>query len=1035
MKTKTLLTLCSLLASTWLFAQRDVSGTVTDETGEALIGASVLATGTTVGTVTDLDGQFTLSVPEETETLTISYTGYSTQEVAIGDQNVITVALTSGLDLTEVVVTGTGVATDRRRTAIAVETVAASELQSFPSGSIDQALVGKVPGAYFQQSSGQPGQQANIILRGINSLNGTTPMILIDGVQILTDNVSNGSGNNLSSRLADIDFSNVDRVEVVQGAAAATIYGAQGANGVIQIFTKRGRSGERPVISVGTQTSFGSALRGDFDQATNHAYQTTSDGFLINANGERLGTDTFGVWGEPIFQTGKRVTTSTPYKEPIYDRFDQVFNNYNSNRVTASVLGGTERIGYSLSGAFTNQESAIFGRNNRMNISSNVNFELFKDFTVRLGVGLIRTNNNSGTVTGTDDVTSPLGSVSTTFPFINFQNRVNGNLVPNPAGDNSANPLFEQDYRLRDNNVNRITPNLNFTYNPLEWLSLDYKLGYDYYRDDYDEVIRNQSSILGGSSQAGLSPIQGQISSFARQGSLLNSVASAFLTFGNDEGIKSSSQVAFDYRKRDFRDINTVGIGLPFYEPVRLGATSSAEIDEYFEEFATYGFLINSKVEYKGMVGASAGFRADYASTFGQGSDPFFFPRADIYARLSEMPFWAPIRNVAPELKIRAAYGQAGIQPEPLDRFRVLAAGQFGTAGYLAPPIALNNPLLEVQQSEEIEVGADAVFQLTGKTDGFLPYLRASFTYWDRTNEDIIRRIGVAPSTGASTLLTNAITLEASGVQASLNLEVLNSTNFGWNFTTNFGRSTTTVTDIQGGVDVPVDDNFILQEDQKLGTFRGQKVITTYEQLEAQLGEAPDRGRYVIVPETGYIVDTMNFAPVLESEVSVIGNGLPKFNMSFINDFRIAKGITLGAQFDWVYGFDIYNQTRQWGYRDNLNGDVDNLVTIAGEQGAYVAYYRALYNTNQANSSFVEDGSFLRLRNVNLGVDVTRFVPITGVRELKVTLSGFNLATFTKYSGFDPEAASNVNDPTRIGLDQYAFPNSRTYQLGLNLGF
>lgn len=1018
-----------------MMAQRDVSGVITDESGEPLIGAAIVATGTTVGEVTDFDGAFAITVPAGTQSITASYVGYDDVIVTLDDRSTYEITLSEGLVLGEVVVTGTGIATDRRRTAIAVETVPVGDLQSFPSGSLDQALVGKIPGAYFQQSSGQPGQQMNIVLRGINSLGGTTPMILIDGVQILTDNNTNGSAQNLTSRLADIDFSNVERVEVVQGAAAATIYGAQGANGVIQIFTKRGKSGEQARISVGTQYSVGNALQGNFENSTLHAYQTTADGRLADANGEPLATNEFGVWAAPLQLTGKNARTDREFVEPTFDRFAQVFNQFTSSRVNASVAGGTEKIGYSFTGAFTNQESPIFGRNNRLNIGTNLSFELFKDFDVRVGMNVINVDNNTGTITGTDNVTSPLGSVATTFPFIDFSNRVNGELVPNPQGDNSANPLFEQEYVVRQNDINRVNPNINLSYAPIDWLRLDYKLGYDYYRDDYNEVLRNQEAILGSSNQAGIDPFQGRIRNFAREGSLLNSIASAFLTFGDDEGILSNTQIAFDYRRQQFNNIQTVGVGLPFFEPVRLGSAGSPEIAEVYTDFATYGFLVNQKFEYKGLVGVGLGFRSDYASTFGQGSDPFFFPRADFYTRLSEMGFWSSVKGAIPEFKVRAAYGQAGIQPGPLDRFPVLAAGQFGSNGFLASAIDLNNPLLGVQQSTEFEAGFDAVLSLKGSGSSFLPYARASFTYWTRTNDDIIRRIGVAPSTGAGTLLTNAITLEGNGIQASLDLAVIETKDFAWNLTTNFGKQVTTVTKIQGGVDVPVDDNFILQEGQDLGTFRGQTVITSYEELDAQLGEAADRGRYQIVPESGYMIDTMSYAPVLSSEVGVIGNGLPDFNMSFINNFTLFGGVSVGAQIDWVYGFDIYNQTRQWTYRDNLGGDVDDPVTINGETGAFLNYYRGLYNTNQANSSFVEDGSFVRLRSLSVGVELTNYVELPGVRNAKLTLSGFNIATLTDYTGFDPEAASNVNDPTRIGLDQYAFPNARTFQVALNLGF
>ncbi|MEL6357727.1 MAG: SusC/RagA family TonB-linked outer membrane protein, partial [Bacteroidota bacterium] len=170
-------------------------------------------------------------------------------------------------------------------------------------------------------------------------------------------------------------------------------------------------------------------------------------------------------------------------------------------------------------------------------------------------------------------------------------------------------------------------------------------------------------------------------------------------------------------------------------------------------------------------------------------------------------------------------------------------------------------------------------------------------------------------------------------------------------------------------------------------------------------------------------------------DVVVIGNGLPDFNMSFIHDFTIGQAFRFGFQLDWVQGFEIYNQTRQWGYRDNLHGDVDNPVTIGGASGAYFNYYRSIYNTNQANSAFVEDGSFLRLRNAYMAFDLADVFSLGGVNKLELEISGFNLFTITDYSGFDPEAASDLNDPTRIGLDQYAFPNSRVVQFGLNVGF
>ena len=241
---KFLLTCFALVFAFGLWAQeRTITGKVTAvEDGSALPGVNVVIKGTTNGTVTDSDGNFKLSISGPASNLIFSFIGLSTTEVPIGERTVVDVQL--GLDVTqlsEVVVTGTGVATEKRKLAIAVETISSDKLPAAPTASIDQALVGKIAGAQISSVSGTPGAQVQILLRGINTLQrGTTPMILVDGVQMY------------NASLSTLDLSSVERVEVVQGAAAATVYGAQGANGVIQIFTKKGKAGQ---MSINLSTS------------------------------------------------------------------------------------------------------------------------------------------------------------------------------------------------------------------------------------------------------------------------------------------------------------------------------------------------------------------------------------------------------------------------------------------------------------------------------------------------------------------------------------------------------------------------------------------------------------------------------------------------------------------------------------------------------------------------------------------------------------------------------------------------------------
>lgn len=1021
------------------YGQTAINGKITDADGSELVGATVTAEGTSAGTVTDLDGNFNLTVPANVENLRVTYTGYTMQVVPLvaGTTRYDITLESDALLLGEVVVTGVGTATDRRRTAISVETISVDELPAVSSGSIDQALVGKIPGAYIQQTSGQPGQQANILLRGINSLQGTNPMILIDGLQVSTDNVFNGSERNLSSRLADIDFNNVERVEIVQGAAAATIYGAQGANGVIQIFSKKGRAGETQV-SLNSMVGVANPLFGDFELASAHAFQTDASGRMIDSNGEPLRQNAFGAWSQPIFEADGTVLTDNAYQEPLFNHAEEIFRSDIVNyRTSLSVSGGSENMTYSVTGTLNNQESTLRGGNQRFNLGTRLGFQLFDRIDVNFGLRMIRGNNETGGITGETNGSGPLNAVVTARPFVEFGFRnPDGSLVSNPLSDNTVNPLYTNTYRTRSSTVSRVIPNINLNWQLTDFLTLDYKYGVDYYRDDYEDLLVNQVGILGGSGLPGIVPTEGRIEERLREGTLQNSIVSAFLNFGDDEGWSSRTQLAFDYRNRDFSSVTAVGTGLPPFPPVSLGVAEAFSVGKYEESFVTYGGLINQRLEWQGKVGVSAGLRADYSSAFGEGSDAFIFPRGDVYVRLSEFDFWGGSKKSFPEVKLRAAYGQAGVQPGPFDRVRTLTAGQFGGNGFLTPRSLQQNPQLGVQVSEEIEFGADVAITPGGRNGGWFSYFRLSATYWDRTGDDVIREVGRAPSTGSLSILDNAITLSSNGWQASLTATVLDKSNFGWDFTTNFSRQTTVLEAVSGGVDIPVGNHFLLQPGEELGTLRGLVALTDVDQRDAAgefiLGD--DRSGFSVVPESGYVVNADGNVQ-FGNDIVTIGNGLPDLNMSFINEFRLGRGVRLGFQLDWVEGLDIYNQTKQWSYRDNVHGDVDDPVTINGQSGAYLSYYRSLYNTNNPNSAFVEDGSFLRLRNASASVDLAKFFSFGSLEMVRLEFTGFNLFTITDYSGFDPEAASDLNDPTRIGLDEYAFPNSRVYQFGLNIQF
>ena len=1034
--------MCSLvlfaISASW--AQRTVTGTVTgEEDGTPVPGVNVLVKGSTVGTVTDIDGQYQISVPETGGILVFSFIGLATEEVEIGSQSVINMVMTADIrQLTEIVVTGVGAATDKRKIGISVESIKSQDLvNSQPNADLSQALIGKVPGATIQSITGQPGQQQNIILRGINSLNSTQPMILVDGVQINTDNLSNGSGANLSSRLADLDLSNVERVEVVQGAAAATIYGAQGANGVIQIFTKKGQKGKMKV-DFGTSYSTNEYIRGDFKKADKHYFVVNEQGRIIDGAGNPIQPDAVtGIWGQGVGAVDGNTKTDKPFAETTYDQLDQLFKTAATSNTYLTLSGGRENLTYLVNTSYLSQESTINGNFNRFNGRINLDAELVKGLTLSSRTTLVSSENTTGTITGLNNVLGSLGNAMNVPQYIDYNYLdPRGNFVANPSGDNSINPLYNFDNRLYNADVTRVIQNLGLNWEINQIFSLDWKFGYDNYRYDYRDYIKNQTEY----NSVGIPPFEGQLLERQDRGTTINSLISGFANVDFQRDFNSSlpitwfTQVAFDYRSNSFDRISAQGTGVPtFTENITLRQTANASVDGFSDQFVTYGYLVNMKFDYDVKFGVSGGFRSDYSSAFGQGSKPFTFPRADAYVNISEFDFWSGLKGVWNNFKLRAAYGEAGVQPGPFDRIQTLTPISIDQSQALTVPSSLNDPNINVVLSKEFEIGTDLGFNTKSTT--FLPYIGVSMTYWTRTSDDIIRALDVPPSTGSASILTNALTFESEGIQASLNTTIVDGRNFGWDLTTNFTQARTVVSKIANGKDIALGNNFVIREGEVVGAFFGIDPLTSIDQRNED-GEPyipTDQQADFEVGPRGYVVNKTSKAVRFTTEQRVIGDPTPDFVMSFINSFRIGKNLTLGFQLDWFKGGDIYNQTKQWLYRDLVHGDIAQPITINGETAAWTNWYQSLYSTNNANRGFVEDGTFTRLRRLNVTYDFGYL--IKGMNRMALTFAGNNLFTFTNYTGLDPEASSLLNNPVQRGLDQFAFPNFKTYEVRLDLSF
>ena len=620
---------------------RKITGKITSaDDNSSVPGVSVVVKGTTTGTISDVNGSFALSVPASGGTLVFSFIGMTTKEVPLSGSSVYDVKMaTDTKQLSEVVVTGVGVATDKRKIAISVESISASQLPQTSQASIDQALIGKIPGAQITSKSGTPGADVNILLRGINTLNrGTSPMILIDGIQMG------------ASGLQTVDLNSIERVEVVQGAAAATIYGAQGANGVIQLFTKKGKAGALRV-DVSSSVAQNTYLNvGGLSKAQYHAFATDASNNVIGSSGKPITFDLAnGVYTENVQynSTDPTAKNEKPYNANLkyIDHFDFFFRPANTFNNSVVISGGGPKSDFSISASNSHQESNVInnGAWERSNLTGNIGMELAKGLTLRSITQLAYTKSTLKT----SDRTIVYGLLNA-YPFADFSLKTTDGTTPynlnQTIGINASNPLYFQNYTRNNDNKVDIIQNFNLHYDFPKFVSLDAKYGLNYQTQNRDLEYLNQSNNanikywLTQSTARYISNYNsnntGDLTKYSNSKMFQNFLATATFSFdlqkdfGLNIPLKSVTQTAFDWRNSTIKEYTSTAMGLPSaYEPYTAANTTSWRVyRDYKEPFITYGYLVNQRFEFADIAGISGGFRSDYSSAFGRGSKPFTFP-------------------------------------------------------------------------------------------------------------------------------------------------------------------------------------------------------------------------------------------------------------------------------------------------------------------------------------------------------------------------------------------------------------------------
>ena len=1026
-----------------------VSGKVTDEKGAAIAGATITQKGTRNATTSHDDGSWTLQVPNKAK-LIISYVGYEPREIE--SRTGLTISLAPDVkSLSDVVVTGVGVATNRKKVPIDVGTVSSKDFAPSVTTNVQQALDGQIAGASVQQSSGTPGAGFNIILRAVNSLDNTNPLILVDGVQM-----------NQANNINNIDPSIVDHIEVVKGPAGAMLYGAQGANGVIQVFTKKGTLNGRMTINFNSKVSVDNILTGRHPLlSTHHHYVTDANNNMLDSKGNSIAKDATGIWSDPQVPIATApanafLTNDKTYNIPIYDHIKQGFRQALTFSNSINISGGTQNSDYAITGSQLNQQDVLSNAYSRTNLSVNLGLHPFKGFTFRTITQGISNYQNL--------LNGNRFNMLTNYNFVDFNWKDSTGHYPLKTVNSSGgyNTLSENQYHHQNHSILEIFQNFDFNYKFPRYVELDVKYGLDYNADDFSNYFQNQTANLQyvkfntywGPSGSGA------ITNTMSKNFYQNGLYSAFFRtdfekdFNSHLPITTTTEFAYDYRKSQFRQYYAEGIGLPTYPPPNINQATTKTAGDNYSEQITYGLLVNQTIDWGNLFGVSGGFRSDYGSAFGAAQNAAVLARGTFYFRPSEL--MPTQQSWLKDWKIRTAYGAAGVQPGPYDRQSLLTPATLGTGIAIALPSQANNANLRLATNYELEIGTD--FTLTPFEGSWLSRFVFAGTYWNRKTNDTYQNAQVAPSTGYATKLDNLTTITSHGFDISLDASIYNGRNITWDVSTRWGLSRAVVNKIANGQDV-VDFAFALKQGKPLGLFYVQTPLHSVGQVgpdgKTPLIPAASQGKYSVTNTGMVVLNSDNYVQYTPTNnLSAVGHAYPDFNSSLINRFTFFKTLSVSFQFDWVYGNSIYNVTKQWLYRPTggtggqggESSDLDKKITIQGQTGSFVNYYNSIYNVGLPVSPFIENGSYIRLRDLSIGYDLTHYVIGSRViKRLTVTASGRNLLTFTKYSGMDPEnigaydEGGNNLSGQRIGaftgVDFYGTPNLRSYQFALNVGF
>lgn len=1002
-----------------LVQQTTVSGKVTSEGGEALVGVNVLLKGTSVGTITDVSGAYSIEVPNDA-ILVFSYVGYKSMEVEVGSRSVIDVQLQPDFaSLEEIVVVGYGTVKKSDLTG-SVSSIKGEEIKEYPITSLDQGIQGRAPGVYVSQNSSAPGGGISVKIRGNNSINmSTEPLYVIDGFPVVPDNDAFGVGGNRrpTNILATLNPLDIESIEVLKDASATAIYGSRGANGVVLITTKKGKQGKTLVEYSGSVSAQEIANKIEVLNAEEYAeYQNLraqSRNIAIPYPDPSQFRGTGVNWQDEILQTG-------------------MLHNHQ-----LTVSGGNEKSNYLFSfGLHDNKGIIRTSGFKRYSLRTNLGSKAFND-----RVTITSTNTFSRTVTDgvITDRGGPGGLIITAIggePFGPVKD-AEGNYVKFLYdGRFLINPVAELEDAIDQDKGNRFLSNNAVEVDLIKGLSFKTSLGFDIYN-------LNRYSYYGLDTRIG-SPTENNVEITEVSRFLVNLLNENILNYQTRIGRNSiNALVGYTYQTEDNRQFWASNTDYfadnPDANMLGTGASPRTPGSERLQwDLVSYIARINYSYNDKYLLTAT--FRRDGSSKFGENNKWANFPSFAAGWRLIEEPFIDNL-NVFSNLKIRASYGVTGNSNIRLYQSQARLGtgiysfnGNFVEATYIE---RIANPDLKWETNKQLNIGLDLGFMQD----------RISLTadYFKNRIDDLLFDVSLPSSVGFSSAFLNAGSIENRGLELSLGIIAIDNENLTWSVNTNFSRIRNEILDL--GKSAPFHGTSVsghqgirgawIDEGLPVGVWKGLKAIGIW-QSDEEIQSNP----HFSFDKPGYVryADMDNDGDLDSDDEVIVGDPNPDFTWGFTTDLNY-KNFDLSIFLRGVHGKDIrnaqaaehadgvgnYNQIAI-AYRDAWSpSNPDGTRPIVDAQREFANWFR--------NSSFfIEDGSFIRLQNVSLGYNI----PIGSsklIRSARVYVSGQNLFIMTDYTGYDPEVNNLGQEGTALGDDYDAYPRPRVYTVGVDLKF